>query len=945
MVSDRKNLQIERQTQEALFIGRRTQLLEEISEKLHSQDVDNYFVPLTSSSEKLHEASTITPGSLLLKLQSIQPDYLIILVDASYQSWISSKENLNLLQKAESNISYAKKVYLVTDPSFPNNQLSKEGKKLFITELFGEGMQNDTAIIRIAKQVIDSGQISVPGDGLDLLNPISLKDAVSAILKVIFDPYIDEKEIRIQSPEEISYLNLAYKIRALLPIKSELAFQAEEKIVKPGKPLYEITKWQPETTFDEELEKAIKWIEKTHKPSTKSQPRKAKLTQEISPTRLQPLRKKREGVLKKISQSVPKQPEFIQLEKSKNLLSDKLKTLRLNRKSKKQRKTTPKLAITLILLIYFISIIVSGFITTLGLKKVKTQMTQGQIIHPVTLTLTSFTTKYLEFNTNFLISLPGLKNTTKIQELSTLMTTVDMALEIAQESRGTLSYLQKMVSHIMGREEGNIEELISLSKIEIDTLYKKLSLLDGLLPASPPSIIPIKYQVSYLSIKKNLRNARKTTLSAKAILNTSRELLGVGETRKYVILLQNNMELRATGGFIGSFAIAELENAQLFNLQVFDVYQADGQLKGHVEPPEPIKEHLGEANWFLRDSNWDPDFPTTARRVEWFIDKTIQKEVDGVIGIDLYTIQSIIEALGPLKVPDYDEEITVDNLFERAEYHAEINFFPGSTQKKEFLAALTDSLFLKLEELGEEEIAAVAFNLYSALQQNDLILSTQDKNIDAVLDQLGWSGNIKTPPCPVLETNTSNCLNDYLFVVDSNVGVNKANYFVKRRSDIVVTIQSDRTVRNKLTLTYVNTSTSSSWPAGSYKNYQRLYLPKNTTISSIKINGKALRQNDISLEAKHNKTVVGYLVNVPISSTAQVEVIYELGPKLAENNPIYTLYWQKQPGTAPQEPLTVFLNYPLYLEPGIISPESEILPQQLIFELSNSQDRRITVSF
>ena len=68
------------------------------------------------------------------------------------------------------------------------------------------------------------------------------------------------------------------------------------------------------------------------------------------------------------------------------------------------------------------------------------------------------------------------------------------------------------------------------------------------------------------------------------------------------------MELRPTGGFIGSYAIMTFDKGRLAEIVVNDVYTADGQLKGHVDPPEPIRKYLGEGGWFLRDSNWDPDF-------------------------------------------------------------------------------------------------------------------------------------------------------------------------------------------------------------------------------------------------------------------------------------------------------------------------------------------------
>jgi len=105
-----------------------------------------------------------------------------------------------------------------------------------------------------------------------------------------------------------------------------------------------------------------------------------------------------------------------------------------------------------------------------------------------------------------------------------------------------------------------------------------------------------------------------------------------------------------------------------------------------------------------------------------------------------------------------------------------------------------------------------------------------------------------------------------------------------------------------------------------------------------------LPESDIKLTAQHNRLVVGYLMSAPINSTTSVEVRYRRSTKLSKNSPTYSFYWQKQPGTA-GDPLTIYLNHPLYLDPVVVSPQAEITAQQLEFSLTNITDRRITAKF
>jgi hypothetical protein len=401
------------------------------------------------------------------------------------------------------------------------------------------------------------------------------------------------------------------------------------------------------------------------------------------------------------------------------------------------------------------------------------------------------------------------------------------------------------------------------------------------------------------------------------------------------------MELRSTGGFIGSFAVLSFENGKLYDMPIYDVYDADGQLKGHVEPPKPIKDILGEANWYLRDSNFDPDFPTSARRAEWFMKKTLNLDLDGTIAVNVNTLSSLLSATGPLKIADYNETITADNLYERAQFHAEVNFFPGSTQKKEFLSTVANTLFAKLPELEGGQGMQLLNALTNSVEEKNTLISLVSTSSDQIFETLGWNGKISDLPCP----STSGCYKDYAMVIDNNFGVNKANYFIKRNIEAVITLEKNLTVSHTLRIAYENSSTSTAWPAGAYKNYQRLYLPEGSSIATIKIDGKTLESKDYTLSVEHNKTVVAYLFTVPISSKSLVEVTYTTPQIPGGDAPLYTWYYQKQSGTASKDDLTVYLNYPMYLRPAVVSPTSVVATQQLKFDMKNDTDHRITVKF
>ena len=76
-------------------------------------------------------------------------------------------------------------------------------------------------------------------------------------------------------------------------------------------------------------------------------------------------------------------------------------------------------------------------------------------------------------------------------------------------------------------------------------------------------------------------------------IDTWPSLLGFDKGKTYLILFQNNMELRPGGGFIGSYGILPVSNGTPGNLQIHDVYEADGQLTQQVNPPYGLQRYLG----------------------------------------------------------------------------------------------------------------------------------------------------------------------------------------------------------------------------------------------------------------------------------------------------------------------------------------------------------------
>lgn len=940
---------VETSPQKALVIGDQTPLLDGFSSFLQQ----NHLEISTLSLKKFID----NPSPSLLN----DVDYLVIFADSFFLSWLTTPPGHRFWTSPHLHSPSPPRLFLIA-PLFYSPQLPPLDE-FFRISLYGEFYSSNYSealtLENFLSEAKESKTITIPGDGLQDYHLLHLDDLLQGLIKSLFSP-TSPSLVYLLNPSSISLLSLAYRLRSSLPQKTTLIFNEnlsvqEEKLdwenVLKGQA--EIS-WSPEKSIDSELPLFIKnFLTTPHHAPTPPPYHSEALAKEgpppytiqhppysappilptpPSPPRLQPLK----TLLQNFRQE-QRQPKFVPSFKPSPF--PKLRRPKIKHPHPGRRLALHSLVIAFAL--YIFSLGVSLLACYLSVQTLSKKLQKNNFDYSQNVLVARSATVYLEANLFVLRSLPGLHSLRWLSDFNSLVLSLHQGLDVLDLVSPLINTSQTLFSAIFSTKQIDLSSTLSLGRLQLDSLYQALALFDGTLSASPPALLPARFTSKYESLKNTLKPLKHQILVAKTILQISPDLLGVGDRRKYAILFQNNMELRPTGGFIGSFGFPSFENGKFYDLPIFDVYTADGQLKGHVEPPGPIKKHLGEANWYLRDSNWDPDFPTSARRAEWFLSKTLNTDVAGVIAINLNTLKDILHALGPITLPDYNEEISEENIFERAEYYAEINFFPGSTQKKEFLSSVASSLLLELPTLSRDKSLALILALLKSIDQKNTLISVSDPNLNATFSLLGWNGELRDLSCPFLDNKT--CFNDYAMLVDSNFGVNKANYFLNRKLDLVITIDQTRLIKHRLTTTYINTASSTAWPAGSYKNYSRLYLPHGSVLNSVSLDGNKLPPQDITITNEHNRLVVGFLVEVPISTSVTVDIEYQVGV-LSQNSPTYSFYWQKQSGTSP-DPLTIYLNYPLFLTPSIVSPTAILNSQQLLFNLVNSTDRRITVQF
>ncbi len=477
-------------------------------------------------------------------------------------------------------------------------------------------------------------------------------------------------------------------------------------------------------------------------------------------------------------------------------------------------------------------------------------------------------------------------------------------------------------------------------------LDHQLTEIQALLEGSWPHI-PGRWEKTPQKMAGKIDQAHQDLTKIDNVLPHLPWIIGLDNQRRtFLVLLQNNMELRPTGGFIGSYAILTFENGQLLDFQVEDVYTADGQLKGHVEPPTQIKEILGEAKWYLRDSNWNPNFPDSAENAEWFLEKELNRQVDGVVGFNLEAAKKLISAFGEIYLADFNEKISADNVFERAEFWSENESFPGSNQKSAFLGLMGQQLFENIKAAQPEEYTKIGQKFLEALREKEIIAYTHNDQLNLTLKELNWDGSMRSPQCSL-----NNCFTDYIHINEANLGVNKSNYFLRRSIEEGITISDSGAIDHQLKINYENTAGSKNWPGGDYKAYVRIYLPAGTEVSQIAVynsqnsgNKEIIRAEDRDEKIEFGRQVVGFELKVPIQERKTLEVNFSQTTNLSGENFGYLLYWQKQSGYR-NTPISLLVDFPDNWQPLQVNPAANVVSGKLLFNQQLNKDLNFGIQF
>jgi hypothetical protein len=458
---------------------------------------------------------------------------------------------------------------------------------------------------------------------------------------------------------------------------------------------------------------------------------------------------------------------------------------------------------------------------------------------------------------------------------------------------------------------------INAMAASVDTLRKEIDYIN---PARYPDHIgktSIRPQLA--GAKEVIENAANLFVNAQPLLTNVPNILGYPTEKRYLIIFQNDKELRATGGFMTAYAQFRFVGGKAILEKSDDIYALDAALnKKYPAPPEILAYLPGVYNLNIRDSNLSPDFKISMQQFKSMYDNTsgTEHKIDGIITMDTHVLVETLKILGPINASGRVFSAEIDKrcncagaIYELEDYSSRPVNYVRADRKGEIGELMRAMLQMALGVSPSKYWGSLFQMFLTEISDKHVQAYFTDGTIQKAAESFNMAGRIMTASeSAAILTYEEGKGWDYLHINEANMGGAKANMFVTEKITKDTTVNSDGTMTTKLTIDYKNPYPGSDCGLESgglclnapLRNWIRVYVPEGSTLKENKgtqspKDGKAV---PMTTSAGLGKTVFQGFVIVNPLGVAQLSLTYTSPVKEMEDK--YRLLIQRQSGSSDQ---------------------------------------------
>ena len=444
----------------------------------------------------------------------------------------------------------------------------------------------------------------------------------------------------------------------------------------------------------------------------------------------------------------------------------------------------------------------------------------------------------------------------------------------------------------------------------LDQIEKKIIIMQTAIDQIDPNRYPeefkgYKIKSNIIKAQESITEVHKLVKNGQPIFSKISWLLGKDSPRKYLMIFQNDGELRPSGGFWTAYSTIIVKNGKVTPGTASNIYDLDDKIASKIPAPRLIKDyHIGVPYLNLRDSNLSPDFPTDAQIFLDQYNKAVGKKdtFDAVIAIDTSILVDMVKILGKLdtRVGTFTAEPD-KRCYGCPSIIYEMSWISGRPRnyieknRKDFMNPLMSALLANVMGSEKTKMAPLIEAFFKNVNQKHLLVYFPDAEMQEIGNLANITGKI---------INVENNI-DYFHLNDTNFASAKSNFFITQKIKHEITIENN-VAEHKISITYTNPNPASNCNlekgdlclnAARYRDLFRFYVPTGSQL--IKMTGSEV--NPVLYEELGKQVFEGFYGNkyaLNAQSNIKTSIQYTSGVKIDST---YTLLLQKQPGTKPVE--------------------------------------------
>lgn len=377
---------------------------------------------------------------------------------------------------------------------------------------------------------------------------------------------------------------------------------------------------------------------------------------------------------------------------------------------------------------------------------------------------------------------------------------------------------------------------------------------------------------------------------------------GRGERKKYLVLFQNDNELRPTGGFLTAYSIIYIEDGKVTPEKSDDIYELDKKFTKNIPIPEKLGRYLTTERYYnLRDMNISPDFKTS---MDEFMEqyKTVRGEpqdIDGIIAVDTHLLTDLLTVLGPVEVPGYGtfsaENDPRCDCPQVVYALSEIITRPTPylrEDRKGILGPMMRAILTKAYGAPKQQWPALFEKGLEDIARRHVQMYFLDEKSQAAAEAINAGGRMTAPENA-----------DFLAIVNANLGGAKSNLFINYDVKQEVSIPENGRITKTVEVTYRNNrrADNCNLEAGllclnsTLRDWTRFYVPQGAEL----VSAQGFTQEPEVYEEAGLSVIDGFFSLEP-NSQAKVKVTYTV--PYTDEVTYKAMLW-KQGGVSPFETL------------------------------------------